>query len=60
MDIFVFSYRFNGFIIAYSCFFKDTVNRLNNWIANLFARFINNITEKEMEVIPITEIPAST
>lgn len=60
MDIFVFSYRFNGFIIAYACFSKDTANRLNNWITNLFAGFIYNITEKEVEVIPITEILASS
>ena len=41
-------------------FSKDTANRLNNWITNLFAGFINNITEKEVEVIPITEISASS
>lgn len=46
---------FNGFIISYSRFSKDTANRLNNWITNLFSGFINNITEKEAEVIPITE-----
>lgn len=50
----------NGFLIAYSCFYKDTANRLNNWITNLSARFINNIAEKEVEVIPITEISASS
>lgn len=51
---------FNGFIIAYSCFSKDTANKLNNWITNLFAGFINRITEKEMKVISITEISASS
>lgn len=51
---------FNGFIIAYYCFSKDTANRLNNWITNLFSGFINNINEKEVEVIPVTEISASS
>lgn len=51
---------FNGFIIAYACFSKDTANRFNNWVTNLFARIVNNITEKEVEVIPITEISASS
>jgi len=50
---------FNGFIIAYSYFSKDTANKLNNWITNLFSRFINNITEKEAEVISITELSVS-
>lgn len=59
MDIFVFGYLFNGFIIAYSCFSKDTANRFNNWITNIFARIINGITEKEVEVIPITELSVS-
>lgn len=47
---------FNSFIIAYSYFSKDTANRLNNWNTNLFAGFINNITEKEVEVIHITKL----
>lgn len=46
---------FNGFIIAYSCFSKDTANKLNNWITNLFLGFVDNNTEKEVEVIPTTE-----
>lgn len=50
---------FNGFIIAYSCFSKDTANRFNNWVTNIFARIVNNITEKEVEVIPITELSVS-
>ena len=50
----------NSMIIAYSYFSKDTANRFNNWITNLFSGFINNITEKEAEVIPITEISASS
>ncbi|GEM_PF-4076245 len=56
MDIFVFSNHFNGFIIAHSYFSKDTANKLNNWITNLFSGFISNNAEKEVEVIPITEI----
>lgn len=36
---------FNGFIIAYSCFSKNTANKLNNWITNLFSGFINIIIE---------------
>ena len=50
----------NGFLIAYSYFSKDAANSLNNWITNLFAGFINNITEKEVEVIPITELSVSS
>ena len=50
---------FNGFIIAYSCFSKDTANRFNNWVTNIFAGIINNITEKEVEVVPITELTVS-
>ena len=50
---------FNGFIVAYSCFSKDTANRFNNWVTNIFAKIVNNITEKEVEVIPITELLAS-
>lgn len=47
---------FNGFIIAYSCFSKETANSFNNWVANIFARVVNGITEKEIETIPITEM----
>lgn len=50
----------NGFLITYSCFSKNTANRFNNWFTNLFSGFINNITEKEVEVIPITEISVSS
>lgn len=54
-----FAIIFNSFIIAYSCFSKDTANRFNNWVTNIFARIINGITEKEVEVIPITELTVS-
>lgn len=49
----------NGFLVAYSSFSKETANRLNNWITNIFAGFINNITEKEVVHIPIEELNIS-
>lgn len=47
MDILSLAIIFNGFMIAYSYFSKDTANRFNNWVTNIFVRIVNNITEKK-------------
>ena len=47
---------FNGFVIAYSRFSKDTANRFNNLVTNIFVGIVNNITKKEVGVILITEL----
>lgn len=46
----------NGFAIAYSCLLMETTMKWNWFITYLFSGVINTITEKEVEVIPVTEI----
>ena len=50
---------FNSFIISYSCFSSKVANSFNNWVTNVFAGLINSLTEKEVEIIPMTDLSVS-
>lgn len=46
----------NAFLIVYSTIPADIAKSWNAFFTNIFVGFINNITEKEVETIPITEL----
>ncbi len=46
----------NTFLVLYSTLPREITIKWNNFFRNLFAQFINSITEKEVVPVPMTEL----
>ena len=46
----------NAFIIFYSCLNTEITQKWNARVTNIFAKLVNNVTEKDVEVTPLTNI----
>ena len=46
----------NGFLVLYSCLPDYVTAKWNTFVTNIFAGIINNITKKEVKVVPIEEL----
>ena len=50
----------NSFIIFYSCLSDKVTNSWSRFVSNIFTSLVNNATEKEVKIIPVTNVDLST